>query len=113
MYAIRSYYAQDIQGHGTAVAGSAAAMTDNITGVAGVAWHSPIMPLVVVNADGSASYYDIAQAINYAADQGVRIMNISLGGSSYSTTMQNAVNYAWNKGAVIIAAASNYSTDTP
>ncbi len=104
---------QDIQGHGTAVAGSAAAMTDNITGVAGVAWNSPIMPLVVVNTDGSATYYDIAQAINYAADQGVRIMNISLGGSSSSSTLQNAVNYAWNKGAVIIAAASNYSTDTP
>ncbi|HBT87416.1 S8 family serine peptidase [Desulfobacter sp.] len=104
---------QDVQGHGTAVAGSAAAMTDNITGVAGVAWDSLIMPLVVVNTDGSATYYNIAQAINYAADQGVRIMNISIGGSSYSSTLQNAVNYAWNKGAVIVAAASNYSTDTP
>ena len=104
---------QDVLGHGTAVAGSAAAMTDNITGVAGVAWNSPIMPLVVFDTDGSASYYDTARAINYAADQGVRIMNISLGGSSYSSTLQTAVNYAWNKGAVIIASAHNYSTDTP
>ena len=77
---------QDVLGHGTAVAGSAAAMTDNITGVAGVAWNSPIMPLVVLNANDSATYYDIARAINYATDQGVRIMNISIGGSSYSST---------------------------
>jgi hypothetical protein len=40
-------------------------------------------------------------------------MNISIGGSSYSSTLQNAVNYAWNKGAVIFACAHNYSTDTP
>lgn len=104
---------QDVLGHGTAVAGSAAAMTDNATGVASVAGNSPIMPLVVLNANDSATYYDIARAINYAADQGVRIMNISIGGTSYSSTLQNAVNYAWDKGAVIIAAAHNYSTDTP
>ncbi|NDY71054.1 peptidase S8 [Desulfobacter hydrogenophilus] len=104
---------QDVLGHGTAVAGSAAAMTDNTTGVAGVAWNSPIMPLVVLDANDYATYYDIAQAINYAADQGVRVINISIGGSSYSSTLQNAVNYAWNKGAVILACAHNYSTDTP
>ncbi|WP_020589442.1 S8 family serine peptidase [Desulfobacter curvatus] len=104
---------QDVLGHGTAVAGSAAAMTDNVTGVAGVAGDSPIMPLVVLNANDYATYYDIARAINYAADQGVRVMNISIGGSSYSSTLQNAVNYAWDKGAVIVACAHNYSTDTP
>ncbi|WP_020589444.1 S8 family serine peptidase [Desulfobacter curvatus] len=104
---------QDVLGHGTAVAGSAAAMTNNDIGVASVAWNSPIMPLVVLNANNYATYYDIAQAINYAADQGVRIMNISIGGSSYSYTLQAAVNYAWNKGAVIFACAHNYSTDTP
>jgi subtilisin family serine protease len=104
---------QDVRGHGTAVAGSAAAMTDNGTGIAGVAWNNPIMPLVVLNADDYATYYDIARAINYAADNGVRIMNISIGGSSASSTLQNAVNYAWNKGAVIFACAHNYSTETP
>jgi hypothetical protein len=88
-------------------------MTNNLEGVAGVAWDSPIMPLVVLNASDYASYYDIARAINYAADQGVRIMNISIGGSSYSSTLQNAVNYAWDKGAVIVACAHNYSTETP
>ncbi|ACN15724.1 putative alkaline serine protease (subtilase family protein) [Desulforapulum autotrophicum HRM2] len=104
---------QDVLGHGTAVAGSAAAITDNITGVAGVAGDSPIMPLVILDANDYATYYDIARAMNYAADQGVRIINISIGGSSYSSTLQNAVNYAWNKGAAIFARAHNYSTDTP
>ena len=103
----------DLRGHGTAVAGSAAALTDNVEGVAGVAWDNPIMPLVVLNSDNWASYYDIAQAITYAADQDVRVMNISIGGSSSSTTLQNAVNYAWNKGALIFACAMNNATSTP
>jgi subtilisin family serine protease len=103
----------DLNGHGTAVAGSAAAISNNYTGVAGIAWQNPIMPLVVVNSSGSASYYDIAQAITYAADKGAKVMNISIAGSSNSSTLQNAVDYAWNKGAVIFAAAANYSTSTP
>ena len=103
----------DVQGHGTKVAGAAAAMTNNAEGVAGVAWDSTIMPLVVLNADNWASYSDIAQAITYAADRGVRIMNISIGGTSSSSTLQTAINYGWNKGAVVFACAHNYATDTP
>ncbi len=103
----------DVRGHGTAVAGAAAAMSDNGTGVAGVAWNSPIMPLVVLNAADYASYYDIARAITFAVDNDVRIMNISIGGSSSSATLQTAVNYAWSKGAVIFACAQNYATSTP
>lgn len=104
---------QDVLGHGTAVAGTAAAMSNNYTGIAGVAWNDPIMPLVVLNANDYASYYDIARAITYAADKGIRVINISIGGSSSSSTLQNAVNYAWNKGAVIFACAMNNSTDAP
>ena len=103
----------DVCGHGTAVAGSAAAISNNVEGVAGVAWENPIMPLVVVNPDNWATYYDIARAITYAADHGARVMNISIGGSSSSSTLQNAINYAWNKGAVIFACAHNYSTSRP
>lgn len=104
---------RDVLGHGTMVAGTAAALGDNLTGVAGVAWQNPVMPLVVLNSSNWATYYDIARAIIYAADNGVRVINISIGGSSSSTTLQNAVDYAWNKGAVIFAAAHNYATDTP
>lgn len=103
----------DDLGHGTAVAGTAAAATDNATGVAGVSWGNPIMPLVVLNSSDYASYSDIANAITYAADQGVRVMNISIGGSSASSTLQSAVDYAWNKGAVIFASAMNNSTSAP
>lgn len=103
----------DVNGHGTAVAGSAAAISNNFTGVVGVAWQNPIMPLVVVNTDGWATYYDIARAMTFAADKGAKVMNISIAGSSSSSTLQNAVNYAWNKGAVFFASAGNYSTSTP
>jgi subtilisin family serine protease len=103
----------DVLGHGTAVAGAAAAISNNYGGVAGVAWANPIMPLVVLNSSNYASYYDIAQAITFAADHGAKIMNISIGGSSSSSTLQNAADYAWNKGAIIFASAANYSTSAP
>ena len=70
----------DVLYHGTPVAGSAAAMGNNYEGVAGVAWTNPIMPLVVVDSFGQTTYYDIAQAITYAADHGAKIMNISIAG---------------------------------
>ena len=103
----------DSLGHGTATAGTAGAGTNNSTGVAGVAWASPIMPLVVVDSTGSASYSNIANAITYAADHGIRVMNISIAGSSSSSTLQSAVTYAWNKGSIVVAAAGNSSTSTP
>lgn len=103
----------DDLGHGTATAGTAAADTNNGTGVSGVAWNNMIMPLVVLNSSDSASYSDIASAITYAADNGARIINISIGGPTSSSTLQNAVNYAWNKGAVIFASAGNASSSAP
>lgn len=103
----------DVLGHGTAVAGTAAAISNNGIGVAGIAWQNPIMPLVVLDATDYASYANIAQAITYAVDHGVRVINISIGGSSSSSTLQNAVNYAWSKGAMIFASAMNNSTSTP
>jgi thermitase len=103
----------DVLGHGTAVAGTAAAMTNNITGVAGIACDNPIMPLVVLNSSNYASYYDISRAITYAVDHGVRVLNISIGGSSSSSTLQSAVDSAWNKGALIFASAMNNNNSTP
>ena len=103
----------DVYGHGTKTAGSAAAMANNGVGVSGVAWQNPIMPLVVTDSTGSASYSSIANAITYAVDHGVRIINISFGGPTSSTTLQSAIDYAWNKGAVVFASAGNYATSTP
>jgi len=95
------------------VAGTAAAISNNIAGVAGVAWGNPIMPLVVLNSDNWGSYYDVARAITFAADNGIRVINISLGGSSSSSTMQNAINYAWTKGTLVFASAMNNAASTP
>src|SRR5260370_16145068 len=55
----------------------------------------------------------MASAITYAADHGVRIVNLSLAGSSSSSTLESAVSYDWNKGTVVFASAGNYSTSTP
>ena len=103
----------DVLGHGTAVSGTIAAAANNGVGISGVTWGSRIMPLVVVDANASASYSNMAAAIQYAVDHGVRVINLSLGGSSASSTLQNAVDYAWSKGAVVFAAAMNNSTSTP
>ena len=103
----------DDYGHGTAVAGTAAADTNNGMGVSGVGWNNMIMPLVALDSTGYASYSNMASAIQYAADHGARIINISLGGSSSSSTLQSAVNYAWGKGSVVFASAMNNSSTTP
>lgn len=103
----------DNYGHGTATAGVAGAIGNNVVGVTGISWRNPIMPLLVVDSTGSASYSNVVNAITYAADHGVRVVNISLGGTSPSSALQSAVDYAWNKGVVIFASAMNASTSTP
>lgn len=105
--------ASDDNGHGTSASGAAAASSDNSTGVASVAWANPVLPLKVLDAAGSGNHSNIAKAINYAADRGARVINLSLGGTSNSLTLQNAINYAWGKGAVVIAAAGNNGNDIP
>ncbi|MEO8028020.1 MAG: S8 family serine peptidase [Bryobacteraceae bacterium] len=103
----------DVLGHGTAVAGTAAAATDNATGVAGVTWMSKIMPLVALDSSNYATYSNIASAITYAADHGARVVSISIAGTMSSSTLQNAVDYAWNKGVLVVAAAGNSSSSSP
>lgn len=97
----------DDNGHGTAVAGVAAAQGNDGVGVAGAAWNVAILPVKSMNSSGSGSYSAIANGITYAADQGAKIINLSLGGTLSSSTLQNAVAYAWNKGSLLVAAAGN------
>ena len=103
----------DVLGHGTATAGTAGAASNNATGVSGITWGNPIMPLVVLDSNDYATYSDIASAIAYAVDHGVRVINVSIGGSAASSTLQSAVNYAWNKGALVFASAMNAGTSAP
>ncbi len=97
----------DENGHGTHVAGIAAAETNNATGVAGVSWGARAMIVRVLDQYGDGYYYDIALGIVYAADNGARVINLSLGGETPSQLMQDAVEYAYSKGALVVAAAGN------
>lgn len=103
--------ATDDNGHGTHVAGTVAQATNNKYGVAGVAYEANLMPLKVLNAFGGGTVADIAEAIKFAADQGADVINMSLGGGGESQLMKQAIEYAYNKGVVIIAAAGNESAN--
>ena len=98
--------AKDDQGHGTHVAGIIAAAA-NGSGTVGILWQASILPVKVLSAQGSGSADQVAQGIQYAADQGARVINMSLGAPLCSQTIADAVNYAFDKGAVIVAAAGN------
>ncbi|MCG2784936.1 MAG: S8 family serine peptidase [Anaerolineae bacterium] len=102
---------QDDFGHGCSVAGIIAANTNDGIGMAGVAPNAQIMPLRVLNASGVGSYSDVAAAIVYAADNGAQVINLSLGGSNPSSTLENAVNYAISKSVIVVAAAGNNGTE--
>ncbi len=96
----------DESGHGTHVSGIAAAAGNNATGVIGVGYNAQIVPIRVVSADGTGNDSDLAQAIRYAADKGFPVINISLGSTDYSDLLSEAVNYAYYKGCLIVAAAN-------
>ena len=97
----------DLYGHGTHVGGIVAALTNNSTGVAGGCPSCQLMNGKVLNDRGSGAYSGIANGITWATDNGAKVVNLSLGGPSRSTTLENAVNYAWNRNTVVVAAAGN------
>lgn len=99
--------AEDDNGHGTHVAGTIGALTNNGTGVAGANWAVALVAVKVLSASGSGSYSAVANGITWAADNGAKAINLSLGGYVPSNTLKSAVNYAWNKGAVLACAAGN------
>jgi serine protease len=107
---------QDENGHGTHVAGIAAAVTNNGIGVAGVAPAAKIMPVRVLDAGGSGDSGTIVNGIRYAANQGAKVINLSLGElpvvgqvSALNQDLEAAIDYAWAKGALVVAAAGNES----
>lgn len=96
----------DDYGHGTKVAGTAAASTNNGIGVAGVAAATRIMPIRISDSAGTGSWSAMAQGLTYAADKGVRVANISfmVGGIS---TVQSAAQYMKSKGGLVFVSAGN------
>ena len=116
--AARSFVGGDVtdrQGHGTFVAGIIAANTDNGEGIAGIALSAELLVAKVVRDDGTISPFAEARAIRWAANRGARVINLSLGGlrsrnraeDTYSTIEQAAIDYAYAKGAVLVAAVGN------
>jgi subtilisin family serine protease len=102
----------DDYGHGTEVSGTAAAFGNNGVGVAGVAFANQILAVKVLDSTGSGTYSAIVNGITYAADHGARIINLSLGGPSSSSSLQSAIDYAWSKNIVTVAAAGNSGNNT-
>lgn len=105
--------AQDDNGHGTLVAGIAAGVSNNSIGVAGVAWRGGIIPVKVLDADGVGTDAEVASGIDWAADNGAKVINMSLGGPDESELLLEAVNYALTKDVVVVASAGNDGTNAP
>ncbi len=101
----------DLNGHGTHVAGTIAAARNNF-GATGVAPDAKIIPVRVLDRNGSGSEASVAAGIRYAAKLGADIINLSLGGV-YSRAIDTAINYARSLGSIIIAAAGNESAAVP
>jgi subtilisin family serine protease len=102
--------ATDDNGHGTFVAGIAAADTNNDEGIAGVAWNCRILPVKVTDKEGEAWYDDVIDGILWAADNGAHVINLSMGGDAPDDSLRDALRYAHEKGVVIAAAAGNDNT---
>ena len=96
-----------IASHGTHVAGTIGAYTNNGIGVAGVDWAVGLMPIRVVNEYGDGYVSDVADGIRWAADNGADVINLSLGGYVESDTLRGAVQYAYGRGVIVVAASGN------
>ncbi|GBR74128.1 putative protease [Candidatus Termititenax aidoneus] len=99
----------DPNGHGTIVAGLAAAIGNNDTGITGLDWNAKILPVRVMNDNGAGDTTAIAKGIKHAADQGADVINMSFGGLSDSldNALEKACDYAHSKGSILVAAAGN------
>jgi thermitase len=97
----------DLHGHGTHVAGIAAAATNNGVGVAGMNWLARIMPVRVLNQQGSGSSAGITDGITWAYQHGAKVLSLSLGGPTRSQSMQDAIDAAYAAGSLVVAAMGN------
>jgi hypothetical protein len=103
----------DFDGHGTHIAGAIAAERNNF-GITGVAPNAKIMPVRVLAAVGSGEPISAAAGIRYAADNGANVINLSLGNDFFpSTQLNDAIEYANNKGSVVVMAAGNLGDIQP
>lgn len=100
---------QDEDGHGTSVAGIVAAVSDNREGIAGIAWNASILP-VKITSDGKGLESNFIAGLIWAVDHGARVLNFSFSedcGAPETPALRDALAYAWNHGAIMIASAGN------
>ena len=99
----------DDEGHGTFVAGLAAAAGNNSRGISGIAWNARILPVKVLDCTATGRIADAAAGIRYAARMGADVINVSFGATSDSLVLREAVQEAQARGAIIVASAGNES----
>ncbi|WP_409343744.1 S8 family serine peptidase [Paenibacillus sp. MBLB4367] len=97
----------DDKGHGTNVAGVLAAAADNDKGIAGLLWNAKIMPIKALESDGTGDEEKLGEGIRYAVDHGAKIVVLSLGINKYSSYMSAIIDYAEERGVLLVAAAGN------
>src|SRR6266550_3844442 len=104
----------DPNGHGTAMAGIVAANTNNGSGIAGIGYAGVmVMPITVLGADGLGRDSDVIEGLVWAADHGADVALMAFSASGYSSALQAAVDYAWSKGVILVAATGNDGSSTP
>lgn len=111
-FGLFNFSTNDDQGHGTHCAGIAAGTGNNGVGISGIDQTAKLMPVKVLNFLGSGSTSDIINGVYFAADNGADVLSMSLGGGSFSQAFQDAINYAWGKNKIIVAAAGNDGVST-
>jgi subtilisin len=102
----------DEKKHGTHVAGIIAGENNNI-GVTGIAYHGKIMPIRVLDENGTGSINNFVKGIHYAVDNGANIINISMATSQPDSQLQDAIEYAETKGVLVVIAAGNNGASEP
>jgi subtilisin family serine protease len=97
----------DDNGHGTFISSIIASQVNNGLGIAGINDRATIVPIKVLGSDGSGDLSDLIKGIQYAIDQNVNIINLSLATSSYTSSLNPIIEKAYQKGIIIVAAAGN------
>jgi len=103
----------DDQGHGSNVGSVIGAKGNNGSVMAGINWNSKIIPVKILDANNSGLYSWWISGITYAVDSGAKVLNMSVGGSSFSQGLQDAVTYASSHGAIVVCCMMNFNNDVP
>ena len=104
---------EDIDGHGTHVAGTIAGRHDDNLGISGIAPAANIMPIRVLDDNGEGWNSDIVAGIRWAVNNGADVINLSLGGDRYTRSMAEALRFAAERGIVVVMAAGNDGEQSP